>query len=110
MDRIVSESLANSISTLTQLETSLFNLERFQTQNEIRLLDRQKSPSLSSTDQSEDELSDFGVKSASTAGQLSLFNIRSTTIDRVDQGVSGIVSTATAVQEGSLSYFICSQD
>ncbi len=100
MDWLCSESLAKATSTLTQLETSLFNLERFQTQNGTKRHDMQKSSTVSSTDHSDDEFSDSEGKSPGAAGQLSLFNIRSTTMNRVDQGVSGIVNTATAVQEG----------
>mmetsp|Transcript_50194 Transcript_50194/g.104743 ORF Transcript_50194/g.104743 Transcript_50194/m.104743 type:complete len:187 (-) Transcript_50194:470-1030(-) len=100
VDWLYSESLAKSASTLTQLETSLFNLERFQTQNGLKPLDMQENSRFSSTDHSDDEFSDFEGKSPGAAGQLSLFNIRNTTMNRVDQGVNDIVNTATAVQEG----------
>ncbi len=106
MDWLYSESLAKATSTLTQLETSLFNLERFQTQNGRKPHDMQESSSLSSTDHSDDEFSDFEGKSPGASGQLSLFNIRNTTLARVDQGVNGIVNTAAAVQEGLNVSFI----
>lgn len=103
MDKLYTQTLSKAAATLAQLETSLFRLERFRSGKSC--LQRQNDPTLKSQPSSSDddsEMSDHDLPLA--AGPLSLFNIRSPAISRVDKGVADFVNTATAVHEGQLIF------
>ena len=91
--------MANAMTTMAHLETSLFNLERFLARSGLRSVRIMKGR-LPGDDNSDEESEKSNEITPFVPGPLSLFNLRNPKITGVGGDLVEFINTATAVHEG----------